>query len=159
MSKNPKSSNEQPNYYKLLCKTQKGRKSHFLFHQGKGIWMPGSGLAMGPRTMKGPLLHMQPVLCEAHRTPELLNAPPGMEKAHPLRLSLPREGEYSFMPKFCPQFRSHSSTWEHLFSVFLLWKMIYMFFFSTSVLSTSLVFVPSQEEWSEFIYKRCFMTL
>lgn len=134
-------------------------RSHFSLHQAKGIWMPGWGPALGPEHNERPCAPHAAVLCEAHGTTKLLKAPPGMEKPHSPRLSLPEEGEYSFMPKFCPQFSSHSSTREHLLSVFLLWRMIYILFFSTSVLSTSLVFVSSQEEWSEFMYQRCFMTL
>lgn len=80
-----------------------------------------------------------------------------MESLRSLRLSLPLEGEHSFMPKFCPQFSSHSSSREHLCSVFLLGRMIYMLF-PTAALPAPFGFVPSEEEGSEFTYKRCFMT-
>lgn len=113
--------------------------------------MPSSGLVLGPQNKKQPFT---PHTTSALQSLQDHKASPGMEKARSLRLSLPQEGEYSFMPKFCPQFSSHSSTWEHLFSVFLLWRMIYMLFLSTSVLFSSLVFIPSQEEWSEFVYRK-----
>lgn len=72
------------------------------------------------------------------RSPEGRNAlcfPPRGSSGKPFRASqgrekpcsLPREGEQSFPLQSCPQLRSHTST-QHLFSVFLLRKVLYTFF-------------------------------
>lgn len=75
--------------------------------------------------------HLQGLPVSLH---PLLNAVPNA-CVHPIPQVIP-------CFKFCPQFSSYSSTQKNLVSLFLLWTMVYMLFFFTSLVS-----IPSAEEW------------
>lgn len=92
-------------------------RSHLSLYQVREL-----GCRLGPGR-GSPKAKMPPASHPGGGSGEPFRASQGREKP----CSLPREGERSFPLQSRPQLHSHTST-RHLFSAFLLWKVLYTFF-------------------------------